>query len=310
MSQIISAIPADALLPFVGGAIGWVGHMFWFRAERANVTAGLTRIRRFQAENDAWLDGHKARFAPAAAIEAAPEEKPHEAEVLHVEYPTGELRALNATDPQVAAGLAALADEVGLVQALDDETEHRPTCPDLFYCPTVDEVESGCHGGFDVCCYAPELHRPMTEAELDDPAWNKLIPPADDTDRPGLHLVLLAVPVALWDRLCEWWQSLWAARRERHMVGSGEQATDGDPFAELLAHVEHDRTSEAEELALLDEQWRTAVAAARAESAPRHASDEVAQDKGYRGSRWAAGIEHTGLHPIVVPAPRSGDADA
>lgn len=206
------------------------------------------------------------------------------------------------------------ADEVGLAQALSDEPEHddehKPTCPDLYYCPTVDEVESGCHGGFDVCCYAPELHRPMTEAELDDPAWNKLIPPADDTDRPGLWLVLLAIPVALWDRAREWWRSLWAARRERHMVGSGEQATDGDPFAELLAHVEGDRTSEAEELALLDEQWRTAVAAARAESVPRHASAEVAQDKGYRGSRWAQDVQHTGTFPIVViPEQRDGGDD-
>jgi hypothetical protein len=28
----------------------------------------------------------------------------------------------------------------------------------LYYCPTAGEVESSCHGGFDVCCSAPEQH--------------------------------------------------------------------------------------------------------------------------------------------------------
>ncbi|WP_141662951.1 hypothetical protein [Streptomyces sp. Wb2n-11] len=31
----------------------------------------------------------------------------------------------------------------------------------LYYCPTVGEVESDCHGGFDVCCGKPELHVPI-----------------------------------------------------------------------------------------------------------------------------------------------------
>lgn len=48
------------------------------------------------------------------AIEAAPAE--HEAEVLHVDFPTSELR--------LADGLARLADEVGLVQALGCCTAH------------------------------------------------------------------------------------------------------------------------------------------------------------------------------------------
>jgi hypothetical protein len=62
--------------------------------------------------------------------------------------------------------------------------------------------------------------------------------PAEDTDRPGLWLVLAAIPAALWQRVRDWFRSLGAARRERHLIGSGEQATDRDPFAELLAHVE------------------------------------------------------------------------
>jgi hypothetical protein len=37
---------------------------------------------------------------------------------------------------------------------------------DLYFCPTAGEVESARHGGFDVCCAAPELHRPPTAPEL------------------------------------------------------------------------------------------------------------------------------------------------
>ncbi|WP_371634455.1 hypothetical protein OG693_39385 (plasmid) [Streptomyces sp. NBC_01259] len=31
----------------------------------------------------------------------------------------------------------------------------------VYYCPTVGETESDCHGGFDVCCESPELHQPF-----------------------------------------------------------------------------------------------------------------------------------------------------
>ncbi|MFG3710808.1 hypothetical protein [Micromonospora sp. NPDC047730] len=35
-----------------------------------------------------------------------------------------------------------------------------------YYCPTVDDYECcGYHCGFDVCCSAPELHWPLTQAE-------------------------------------------------------------------------------------------------------------------------------------------------
>jgi hypothetical protein len=62
--------------------------------------------------------------------------------------------------------------------------------------------------------------------------------PAEDTDRPGLWLVLAAIPAVLWQRVRDVFRSLGAARRERHLIGSGEQATADDPFAELLSHVE------------------------------------------------------------------------
>lgn len=32
-------------------------------------------------------------------------------------------------------------------------------CKPNYFCPTVGEVESPCHGGFDVCCRRSELHR-------------------------------------------------------------------------------------------------------------------------------------------------------
>lgn len=38
---------------------------------------------------------------------------------------------------------------------------------DLYYCPAAGEIESATHGGFDVCCSAPELHQPLTADEAD-----------------------------------------------------------------------------------------------------------------------------------------------
>lgn len=33
-------------------------------------------------------------------------------------------------------------------------------CDRLYYCPTAGEDECDVHGGFDVCCNRPDLHRP------------------------------------------------------------------------------------------------------------------------------------------------------
>lgn len=36
-----------------------------------------------------------------------------------------------------------------------------PACCDgVYFCPTSNEDECAVHGGFDVCCAAPELHHP------------------------------------------------------------------------------------------------------------------------------------------------------
>jgi len=36
--------------------------------------------------------------------------------------------------------------------------------PDLYFCPTAKEVESGTHGGFDQCCGQTDLHVPLPDS--------------------------------------------------------------------------------------------------------------------------------------------------
>jgi hypothetical protein len=50
----------------------------------------------------------------------------------------------------------------------DDEPHVCKPGSTVYFCPTSGETESDCHGGFDVCCSAPELHRPLEQriAEL------------------------------------------------------------------------------------------------------------------------------------------------
>lgn len=48
------------------------------------------------------------------------------------------------------------------------ETPPGHVC-ETYYCPTAGEVESACHGGFDVCCSAPEKHTPADAPRLDQP---------------------------------------------------------------------------------------------------------------------------------------------
>lgn len=47
--------------------------------------------------------------------------------------------------------------------------EDPHTCkPDttVYYCPTADDTESDCHGGFDVCCAATDLHQQLIPCSL------------------------------------------------------------------------------------------------------------------------------------------------
>lgn len=52
---------------------------------------------------------------------------------------------------------------------MTDQPEHDDhACkPDarLYFCPTAGEVESDCHGGFDVCCGRADLHLPIADAD-------------------------------------------------------------------------------------------------------------------------------------------------
>lgn len=192
----------------------------------------------------------------------APAELPaaeHEGEVLLVEHPTGELRVLSASDPAVAAGLARLADEVGLVQALNEPNR----CPE--------------------CCLL-SAHKPLCSRPVALP-WEQASAamanayalsdrPAEDEDEVGEEQpgeAWFAGVVERWRRLVAWLRQFGQSRRERHLIGSGEQATAEDPFAELLAHVE---------------------------------------TRPYVGRHWSAGTEHTGAYKLVVPAQRDGGDDA
>ena len=36
-------------------------------------------------------------------------------------------------------------------------------CPDIYYCPSGDDIECPRHSGFDVCCDRPEEHVPVRD---------------------------------------------------------------------------------------------------------------------------------------------------
>jgi hypothetical protein len=46
-----------------------------------------------------------------------------------------------------------------------DDLEKAEMAQNAYFCPTSGEVEISPGGGFDVCCDAPELHRPPDDFE-------------------------------------------------------------------------------------------------------------------------------------------------
>lgn len=56
-----------------------------------------------------------------------------------------------------------LADGIRIMERDDDirEAIHNATPCEMWFCPTSGETECGVHGGFDVCCNRPDLHRPV-----------------------------------------------------------------------------------------------------------------------------------------------------
>ena len=47
-------------------------------------------------------------------------------------------------------------------------TDHHVCKPGatVYYCPTADDTESDCHGGFDVCCNHTDLHQQIVACSL------------------------------------------------------------------------------------------------------------------------------------------------
>lgn len=68
------------------------------------------------------------------------------------------LRAAGYGDP-----LASVGRPIETAPATLAETGHICTS-EPYFCPTSGEVESACHGGFDVCCDRPDLHGPVSGA--------------------------------------------------------------------------------------------------------------------------------------------------
>ncbi|MEU7978336.1 hypothetical protein AB0B63_07360 [Micromonospora sp. NPDC049081] len=56
-----------------------------------------------------------------------------------------------------------LADGIRIMERDDDlrDAIHNATPCKMWFCPTSGETECGVHGGFDVCCHRPDLHRPV-----------------------------------------------------------------------------------------------------------------------------------------------------
>ncbi|WP_328344633.1 glycosyl hydrolase family 28-related protein [Micromonospora sp. NBC_00421] len=51
-----------------------------------------------------------------------------------------------------------ITDDAPAIQAAIDAAA---TPCEMWFCPTSGETECGVHGGFDVCCNRPDLHRPV-----------------------------------------------------------------------------------------------------------------------------------------------------
>lgn len=57
----------------------------------------------------------------------------------------------------------------------------------VYYCPAADDTESDCHGGFDVCCAAPDLHQQLLKCSLAH--CRQAHPPHSWDPQPGMSLV-------------------------------------------------------------------------------------------------------------------------
>lgn len=111
-----------------------------------------------------WLDGHGA--APSTAVlELAGRlvtALPHDlAPILVCPTEAGGVQ-LEWKDQHGGHEIEILPDLHLFLLTVEPSEEHvcKPGAG-LYYCPTAGEIESDCHGGFDVCCGKPELHVPI-----------------------------------------------------------------------------------------------------------------------------------------------------
>jgi len=147
----------------------------------------------------------------------------------------------------------------------DPEHVCRPSAS-VYYCPTAEELESACHGGFDVCCGQPDLHEPLVAAsdESLDIRRRYLVPAGQlrvGGEPDAVHLALY----------------VWNERMDGWLVGQGicGQSVEGTPrFGAAVACpgcVEYLPVYEA----ALGQELAALHGRARARTARAHAGDTV-----------------------------------
>lgn len=57
----------------------------------------------------------------------------------------------------------------------------------VYYCPTANDTEADCHGGFDVCCAQPDLHQQVLKCSLAH--CGQVHPPHSWEPQPGMKPV-------------------------------------------------------------------------------------------------------------------------
>jgi hypothetical protein len=308
------------------------------RADNDLIEAGVAMGKAEELLTEYERNRNKPWYWPTGpAIEAAPAE--HEGEVLHVEHPTQEMRLVD--------GLARLADEVGLVQALGCCTAHgdEPCAQDSGLVPPY-------------CCDdCPDLTPEPEPLALSDRSHADGQADHTDTDRRGMWRVLLGLASDLVDRAHDWLPNLLAQWRERNDSG-WDGPSDNEPWTlydedqlraqgvseeelKMLrdgnASVPYDEATDAEARLLEVEAYRTAkgngigeVLAASGYELDIADEDELDEQR----AEWVAlnpptlgpdGQRHwnnvTAMHniltpgrhrkmPINIPAQRTGEVEA
>lgn len=236
----------------------------------------------------------------------------HDAELLHIEYPTQELR-LVAADPQFAAGLAALADEVGLAQALDNGR-----C---------------CIGhGDEPCGEDSGLVPPYCCDDCPDrtPALSDRLAEDDEVgdEQPGE--TWFAALARIWSRLRDWWQdevlarlksdeqlarefdariddAPWVLYDEDELRAQGVSELELKMLREGYVSLPYDEAADAEARALEVEAWRAANPVTPEPQPQRHGYRRPGETGQYPHVQ-VVGDKAAGRHRAeVIPAQHEGE---